>query len=202
VTEDRPKLDVPVIVDAFITLSGAEGAFEVAESERLAGRKMGPGDMELVSWIIRVIGHKRSALALDQALDVARGLGRTMAGFMERYDVLLTSTLALPPWPVGAHNLTAAQRAMLQMVGRVPAGPLLAAVVKQLAGEILRPMPNTHLCNLTGQPAMSVPLHWTTDGLPVGVQFIGRVEEEGLLFRLASQLEAARPWWDRRPRLD
>lgn len=201
VSEARPNLDIPTIVDAFVTLSGAEGAFEVAESERLTGRKVGPGDVELTTWIIRVIGHKRSAVELDRALDVARGLGQTMAGFMERYDALLTSTLALPPWPVGAHDLTAGQRAMLRVVGRAPAAPVLAAVVRQLAGEILRPMPNTHLCNLTGQPAMSVPLHWTADGLPVGVQFIARVEEEDLLFRLASQLEAARPWWDRRPKL-
>ena len=158
--------------------------------------------MELVNWVIRVIGHKRSAADLDQAFEVMRRTSQQVALFMEDYDVLLTSTLAQPSWPIGAGDLSAGQRVMLQVVGRAPAAPLLAAVVKQLAGEILRPMPNTPLCNLTGQPAMSVPLHWTADGMPVGVQFIGRVEEEGLLFRLASQLEAARPWWDRRPKTD
>ena len=202
VAEARPPLDIPAIIDAFVTLTGAEGALEVAESEALTGRRVGPGDVELVNWIIRVIGHKRSAAELDQAFEVMRRTSQRVALFMEDHDVLLTSTLAQPPWPIGAGGLKAGQRAMLRVVGRAPVAPLLAAVVKQLAGEILRPMPNTPLCNLTGQPAMSVPLHWTAEGLPVGVQFIARVEEEGLLFRLASQLEAARPWWDRRPGLE
>ena len=120
---------------------------------------------------------------------------------MEGHDVLLTSTLAQPPWPIGAGTSSARSgRCSRRRDGPRP-HPCWRRSSKQLAGEILRPMPNTPLCNLTGQPAMSVPLHWTADGLPVGVQFIARIEEEGLLFRLASQLEAARPWWDRRPKL-
>jgi amidase len=201
VTEARPPLDIPAIVDAFITLTGAEGAFEVAESERLTGRKVGPGDVEAITWIIRVIGRKRSAAQLDEAFEVMRRTSRQVALFLQDHDVLLSSSLAQPPWPIGDQDLSSRERALVKLVGRAPAGPLLAAVVKEMGGKILRPMPNTPLCNLTGQPAMSVPLHWTADNLPVGVQFIGRVEEEGLLFRLAAQLEAARPWWDRRPGL-
>jgi amidase len=138
---------------------------------------------------------------LDRAFDVMRRTSYAVAIFMEGYDVILSSTLAQPPWPIGELALSASERGMLQVVRRMPARPVLASVVKQLAGEILRPMPNTPLCNLTGQPAMSVPLYWSRDGLPVGVQFIGRQEEEWRLFRLASQLEAARPWWERRPAL-
>ncbi|MCU0280411.1 MAG: amidase [Acidimicrobiia bacterium] len=201
VTEVRLPLDIPEIVDAFVTLTGGEGAFQIAESERLTGRKVRSGEVELVTWIIRIVGRQRSAVDLDIAFDVMRRTGRVMAAFMEQYDIVLSSTLAQPPWPIGELDLSRAERALLQVVKRVPAKPMVRSVVKQLAGEILAPMPNTPLCNLTGQPAMSVPLHWTPSGLPVGVQFIGRLEEEGLLFRLAAQLEAARPWFDRRPSL-
>ncbi len=198
VVEASPPIDLERMLDAFITLSGAEGEFQLRESERLTGRKVGVGDVELVTWIIGLIGRKRSSGDLAATLDAIRDAGRIMAGFLADHDVLLSSTTAKPPWPIGDLDIGPSERRLLQLIARAPAGPVLRQVVKQLSTEILEPMPNTPLFNMTGQPAMSVPLHWTADGLPVGVQFAARLGDEAVLFRLAAQLEAARPWWNRR----
>jgi Asp-tRNA(Asn)/Glu-tRNA(Gln) amidotransferase A subunit family amidase len=100
---------------------------------------------------------------------------------------------------IGELAPTESQIRQMKVLVRVPVQKLLDRALEEVAGENMAPVPNTMLFNMTGQPAMSVPLHWNADNLPIGVQFVGRWGDEATLFRLASQLQAAQPWWDRRP---
>jgi len=126
-----------------------------------------------------------------------------MAEFFTEHDLFLTPTTAYPPPRIGSLAPKAADVAAMKVVNALGLGSLLKAtgIVDKLSTENLSKTPFTQLANLTGLPAMSVPLHWTQDGLPCGVQFIARFGDEGMLFRLASQLEKASPWFDKRPPL-
>jgi amidase len=110
-------------------------------------------------------------------------VAREVIAFWDDVDVVVTPTLAMPPVPVG-------------WTWEDTGGDPLLAFARQTPFT-----PFTSVINVTGQPAMSVPLHWSDDGLPIGVQAIGRPFAEATLFRLAAQLERARPWIDRRPPL-
>jgi amidase len=130
---------------------------------------------------------------------------QALARFHQRYDMLLTPTLAHPPIRHGEGDPTAAEQAVLGLLDRVGLLGLLAraglldGTVDKIARDSLQYVPFTQLANLTGTPAMSVPLHWTKEGLPLGVQFVARFNEEARLLQLAAQLEAARPWFTRLP---
>jgi amidase len=115
------------------------------------------------------------------------------------YDVLLTPTVGVPPLPIGAYKLSALQRQGLKLLSALPAGALLSQrdkVVEAFA-PVFEAAPYTMVANVTGQPSMSLPLHWTEDGLPMGMLFTALTGEEAKLFRLAAQLEQALPWRDR-----
>ncbi|MCK0537620.1 amidase [Alcanivorax quisquiliarum] len=124
-----------------------------------------------------------------------------LAAFMQRYDFWLTPTLAMPPAKIGELATPAWQQTAARLVMKVGASRLVlkSGMLEKMARENLRYTPFTQVGNVTGVPAMSVPLHWCANGLPMGVQFIGYHGDEGKLLRLAAQLEQASPWMARVP---
>jgi amidase len=180
VGEAAPEVDGASLEGEFFALYAEATAARVARWEEWLGREAGPGELEPLSQAVREVGRRRTAvehlLTLGRVARLLRGFG----AFFEEHDVWLTPTLAEPPPPLGWFD-------------PAPDDPL--AVLERDA----RFSPFTWPANLTGQPAMSVPLLWNGDGLPVGSHFMARWGEEGTLLALASQLEEARPWAQRRP---
>ena len=124
-----------------------------------------------------------------------------MAAFNEGFDVVLLPTLSKPPPKIGELKPTPAERAILSAVAATRAGWFLrlTGLVRTLAEKSLDFVPFTPLFNVSGQPAASLPLHWNAEGLPIGVQLAAKMGDEAALLRLSAQLEAARPWFDKRP---
>ena len=125
-------------------------------------------------------GRACSGADYYRAIMTVHGLGRSLAPFFESHDLLLSPTLAKPPVRLGVLHTDFDD-------------PM------DYRREIGAFSPFTSIFNVTGQPAMSMPLQWSGTGLPLGSQFVARYGEEATLFRLAGQLEAARPWAERRP---
>lgn len=145
------------------------------------GRHVAAEELEPVTAALVALGRAAPATELIRADATFQLAAIRMADLHTKLDMVLTPTLAQPPARLGDVALTL--------------DPLA------YGAAFARYCPFTAIANQTGQPAMSVPLHWSADGLPVGSQFIGRLGEEGLLLSLAAELERAQPWFDRRPAL-
>lgn len=167
--------------DSFMTRWAAGQAASLAGLGMLIGRELGPDDVEPLTWALAEVGRERSAGRYLADVALHQTVTRAIAGWFESgFDLLLTPTLAEPPVPLGTYDqsgddpLDAFRRA-------VPAGAFTA------------------IFNATGQPAISLPLHWNDDGLPIGIQLVAAYGREDLLIRIAAELEQAQPWGDRRP---
>jgi amidase/6-aminohexanoate-cyclic-dimer hydrolase len=145
-------------------------------------REQRQGDVERITELWAEQGRRFTARDYARSIVIVHDVGRRFGAFFRKYDLLLSPTLAEPPLPLGATDMT---------------GNDLDAYNERL----FRLIPFTPQFNVSGGPAASLPLHWTADGLPVGIQLGADFGNEALLFRVAAQLEAARPWRDRRPKL-
>ena len=201
VIEDRPAIDGKALATSYLTMYMGEIAADIEELELILGRKAKRSDVEALTWTLGLLGRTYSAGYFVEQMREWGTAARTMGRFHETYDLYLTPTTASPPVRIGELKPKPAERALLTIVNSMGLGKLLklSGIVDTLAVQSLSKTPFTQLANFTGQPAMSMPLHWTDEGLPCGVHFIGRFGDEATLFRLAAQLEQAQPWFDRRP---
>ena len=201
VEEAAPPVDKQQFNRAFLLLVAAETAADLEDARQLLGRGARRDEVEYGTWGLAMLGQALPAHEYAGALRYLQRAARAIGTFFERYDVFLTPTVATPPFPHGALQPTAAERRLLTVMGMLRGGSALRALgmVDKMADTVFEFMAFTAPFNVSGQPAMSVPLYWNAEGLPVGVQFVARYADEATLFRLAGQLERARPWFNRTP---
>ena len=183
VEEKAPIIDQEVLGPAVVNIINVSIWGNIALGAKTLGRELLPEDVEKVTWRAAENGKTLSAADYFNSVQTLHRTGRQAALFFKDYDVLLSPVLLKPPILLGRLNM-------------------MTDDMRQYVRELSGFFGFTSLFNATGQPSMSVPLYWTADNLPVGLQFTARFGEEDLLFRLASQLETALPWKNRRPALD
>jgi Asp-tRNA(Asn)/Glu-tRNA(Gln) amidotransferase A subunit family amidase len=168
------------LLDTAMTIVGTTVALNLQREADRRGRAISEDEIEPLSRLVWERAKSVTGVQYAQAIQAMHNAGRVAAKWMEAYDVLLLSTMGTLPIPTG-----------LLKDG--------VANIDQLSAKHANFAPNTQLFNATGQPAMSVPLAMSSEGLPIGIQFAARTGEDATLFRLAGQLEAVRPWSDRKP---
>jgi amidase len=201
VVEAEPAIDGDRFLRHFLTMWSCTCAFMVDQVKARTG--CGDDAFEPETVLLAAVGRATGSVEYLTASAASHTHTRAVAAFHARHDLLVTPTLAEPPVRIGAMDPPPWLRAAVRVIVRTGAQRLLAAtgVIERQALRNLTGTAFTPLANMTGRPALSLPLHWTGTGLPMGVQFMGAPGSEGLLIRLAAQVEAARPWRDRIPPL-
>jgi amidase len=174
-------IDDPSVEKTLFNIIIAQTAGLLAMVEGTIGRPIRPDEVEVWTWALYQEGKRAPMLDFLNAIEWRNVISRSFGEFYASgFDLLLTPTLGAPPLPLGA----------LTPKADAPLGAW-----DKLSGFI----PFTPVQNMTGEPAISLPLHWNASGLPIGVQLVAPWGREDLLLRVAAQLETARPWSARRP---
>lgn len=203
VEEASPPIDREAFGNAFFTVICSSVAAGIELSARELGRRPTRDELEVATWLAGLLGAGLSAGEGFAAIQVLQAHARAVHRFFEKYDILLTPTLGGPPLRIGELEPRGAEALAHRTIANLGLGSILRLkrVIRATVNRIFEFVPFTPLANVTGQPSMSVPLHWNGRGLPIGSLFTARFGAESTLFRLASSLEAARPWAHLRPSL-
>jgi amidase/6-aminohexanoate-cyclic-dimer hydrolase len=179
IEERAPALPAdPAVVMA--TIVAANTGLTVRMAERRFGRAMTDSDFEKLTLASAHNARKQTGIDYVSAQQGAFQILHSLATFFEHCEVFLSPTLCMPPLRIGELDT-------------------MSDHLLHIAPILRRYMPGTSMFNMSGQPAMSVPLAWNAAGLPLGMMFAARLGDEATLLRLAAQLERERPWKDKRP---
>jgi amidase len=181
--EAHPTALTDGTIDSFaVPVIGASQALAIEQFEAAIGRKIGPEDVDPDNWMLIEMGRGVTATQYVAAVEAMQRYSRRVGAWWEGYDLLISPTLPEPSPPIG------------ELVAR-PGKPLEGFLRSAQLTTFIIPF------NVTGQPAISLPLHWSAEGLPVGVQIAAGIGREDLLIRVAVQLEETMSWEGRRPAL-
>jgi amidase len=180
VEEAALSVDGDAFLAHFVNQWACGNAWAIADWEARLGRVAEESDLEPLSWALVELGRSVNGGQYLRSVQELQRISRRIAAYFEGIDVLLTPTLGELPASLGTFDS--------------PPGEPLAGLFRAASY-----VPFTPPFNVTGQPGISLPLHWSDAGLPIGVQFVGRFGDEETLLSLAGQLEQAAPWAERRP---
>lgn len=201
VEEASPDIEPEPFAKAFFTVICGSVAAGIDLAEEELGRRPARDELEIATWLAGMLGAELSAGNAIASIQILQAYARRVHKFFERYDLLLTPTLGSPPLRIGELDPTGAEALAHRTIANLKLGAVLRLrrVIQATVNRVFGFVPFTPLANVTGQPSMTVPLYFNEAGLPVGTMFTARFGAEATLFRLARELEIARPWADRRP---
>ena len=185
VEEAMPQADTRGMMEAWTKIVACGTALSIDTAIRKRGRPLVPGEIEGIARGAMEYARGLSGADYLEAVGKVHAYGREMAAFFDYYDILLTATLAEPPARIGRFSHTPEDYVDYRM------GP----------GRVFDYSPYTAAFNASGQPAASLPLHWTADGLPVGIHLAAAFGRDEMLMGLCARIEEAAPWFNRRPPL-
>ncbi|WP_147535251.1 amidase family protein [Bacillus marasmi] len=198
VEEVEAPVDGKKIANSYMTLYFGEVAAQFHDIEKELGRKVTYKDVEPATYILGLIGKVITADEFVLSIREWDKAAFAMEQFHETYDFFMTPTTAFPPTKIGELDPTNTEKRLINLIGKLKLQGVVRkmGLIDEMIENSLKRTPFTQLANLTGQPAMSVPLHINEQGLPVGVQFMTANGREDLLFQMANLLEQTDEWID------
>lgn len=184
---------------AFLTLILAETSAALRVFSQKVGRKPKLDELEKITAMLCHAGEEFSAADYAWAVYTLDMAGLELAKFFEKYDVMLTATVPTSAPKLGEFKPHGRELVGVEVLRFLPYGHKLRQFIQRMAAKKFSMMAFTALFNIGGQPAMSVPLYWDKNNMPIGIQFGAKAGADALLLQLAQQLENAQPWIDKQP---